>query len=239
MAQPGDTIKRTFRVYDTATAAYIDGLDETDFTFLCLVDGVVTALSVTVAAVAATSPDVYLMSYALPSGAGGKRVDVYITPDTSTYRVEAPDISGEAEANDLDSLAVKLVRASGVALDGGFAGLNEVNLTLFEGDWRNDITVQAKDADGEAIDYSSLSLSNHKFFIQGASTVHELTSVSFTAATGTWVWSIAEDHAVYDEIPAGQDQVVLPWSLRADVGGNAAQSRTFLRGFLTILRTYG
>ena len=151
MSQPTDSVAQHFRVVDGAGAG-VTGLTAASFAFTSHNGTAAVAWSPTITEI---SSGYYAITYALPSAT--TCYSRWITPNSSSYSIVWPDIMGEVEAADLDSIRAAVVRPIATT-DGNFGPANELTFSYVAGDTRP-ISFTVTDSSGAAIDltaYSSL-----------------------------------------------------------------------------------
>lgn len=236
MAQPSETITRTFFVEDASGVA-ITGLVTADFAGPGYRNGAVSAISFTVAEIGA---GVYSVAYTLPASAG--LVDFYFAPVLATRFIRWPDLSEEVEQHDLTSLYGAVAKPT-IVLNATGAPSNEIELKFITGD-QHEATFTVKNSDGTVVDLVAAGYSNWKFGVKNAlqtavpGVVPYLLNANISGdANGVITMVIPEGASFYGLLATGESATTgARWSLEADYAGDATKTRTLGRGACTVLR---
>jgi len=207
MTQPGDTVKQQFEVR-LADGTAVTGLTTGSFTFKAYADGATATWSVTVTEIGLGG---YSISYTL--GSTTTSFDRFITPVSALNFIHYPDISGEIEGADLDSIAASVVRPTAVT-DGNFGPANELTFSYVTGDSRP-ISFSVVDSAGSPIDLTDYSSFGFGIRTQdGTSSVDQITAVTGSAGGVVEVTILVTDN-FQSELAAGEDSLAMKWDFQA------------------------
>lgn len=236
MAQPGDTITRTFKVVDASGTA-VTGLTTGSFTLTGYRNGASSSITHTVVEIGS---GFYSVAYPLPATAG--LVDAWFVPTSASNFIEWPVLTGEVEAQDLVSI-YGIVAKPVVVLNATGAPSNEIELKFIKNDYHS-ISFTVKTQAGVAVDLVAAGYNNWKFGVKNkdqsvvASVVPYSQTTGITgAADGTVTIVVPETASFYGLLATGVDQTTgARWSLEADEGGDSTKTRTLGRGPATVVR---
>ena len=226
MSQPTDAIVQHFKV-ETSAGVAVTGLVSASFTFSSYVGTAAVAWTPTITEIGSGW---YALSYTLPSATTAySRV---ITPVSSANNMIWPDIVGEVEAADLDSIRAALVRPIATT-DANFSPANALTFAYVAGDSRP-ISFSVVDSAGVGIDltdYSSLGFGVRSS--DGTSSIDTLTGVT-GSALGVVELTLAGTEN-FQTITDGTAFVDYHWDFQATLTATS-KKYTLARGILKVLR---
>lgn len=231
----GDIYKPTLILYDAAGAVVTGGA--AGFTVTSYVNGVLTALTATVTEITAGK---YFLSVTLPATLG--TITVFLTHSTSFPSPNKFD--GVNTTNDEDSITAKLaIPASYLVATTGLLGA-ETRLTL-DAYREQTISITVVDSAGAPVPgtgYTNLRLTVRDKLHANSTNVAITTGVTWDSA-GLLTVPIPEAStffaAIDTDIAAGRDSTDLRYDIIGDRAGVAGQTRTIMRGTLTLRRFEG
>lgn len=234
MAQPGDTITRTFKVVDAAGAA-VTGLNTASFTCTGYRNGSASTISHTVVEIGSGR---YSVAYVLPSSAG--LVDAWFTPVSASNYIVWPDLTEEVESYDLTALYGAVVKTT-ISLNATGAPTNEIELRFIKNDYHS-VTFNVRDSAGVAVDLSAWD--TWRFGVKNADqstvggVVPYLQTTGITAnASGVVTIVVPETASFFGLLTTGQASTTgARWSLEGNEAADATKTRTVGRGVCTVLR---
>lgn len=229
MAQPGETITRTFKVVDASDTA-VTGLTTSSFTMTGYRNGAASTITFTVAEIGGGR---YSVAYVLPSSAG--LVDGWFLPTSASNFIVWPDLTEEVEAQDIAALAAAVIRTT-VALTATGAPTNEISLTVTKDNYHS-ITFTVKDSAGVAIDLSAWI--NWRFGVKSSdqtTTIYLQTTGITATSAGVVTIVLPEGATVFSALTTGNNSITLRWSLEGDEAADLTKTRTIARGDFIIVR---
>lgn len=240
--QPGDTVY--FVVYrQTAGGAASTGKVLADFNIVGYKDGVITSASPSIASIGSGIKwQAYKLGVTLPA-TGPYQFACLVEPASGTDIIQGGYITANVEQQDLDSVTALVIRPTGSLSS---TSVMASNVTLNVISYRQTpIAVSVTNQAGTAVDLSSYS--NWKFSVwdkthSGSILYTDALDISGSIA-GALTFTIPETAAFYSQIAAAyssnNDSVTLYYDVIGDLGGDAAKTRTILRGQLILLRSEG
>ena len=226
MTQPGDSIVQHFKIVLAAGTA-VTGLTTGSFTFTSYVGTAAVAWSPTVTEIGLGW---YALTYTLPVATTA--FSRTVTPNSAVNILIWPDIVGEVEAADLDSIRAALVRPIATT-NANFGPANELTFAYVAGDSRP-IEFTVTDTAGVGIDLTDYQ--DFGFGVRsqdGTSTIDTLTTVT-GSSLGVVVLTLAGTEN-FQTIADGIASVDYHWDFQATLT-SSSKKYTLARGILKVLR---
>ena len=227
MSQPGDSVVQHFYVTDGAAA--VTGLTASSFTFVSLIGVALVAWAPTITEI---SVGWYAMTYTLPAATTGYSRQV--TPTNATHAIIWPDIMGEVETADMDSVRAAVTRPIAIT-DGNFGPANELTFAYVAGDTRP-ITFTVSNSAGAGIDltaYSSLGFGVRS--TDGTTIVDTMTGALVTGDANGLVTVLPAGTENFHTIANGVASIDHRWDFQATLTASS-DKYTLARGVFKVLR---
>lgn len=208
MAVPGDTVIQHFKVEDGGSP--VTGLTTGSFTFNAYSAGSAAAWSPTVAEIGS---GYYSLTYTLPSATTS--FSRYVVSNTASHEIIWPDIDGEVESTDLDTLLASVVTPV-ATIGSDFTPQGELQITYIAGDTRP-IVLTIEDNAGNAIDIQN-DYTAAGFGIRskdGTTSVTEINGASVTAVVNVVSIAVLAGDNFQSAIADGIDTETLYWDFQA------------------------